>query len=93
MCSRCERENIAFIPWFPLATGKLAQPGGALDSVAQELGATPSQVALAWLLARSRVMVPIPGTASIEHLEENTRAQGVKLSNEQWQQLDRLSAS
>jgi len=89
----CERENIAFIPWFPLATGKLAQPGGALDSVAQELGATPSQVALAWLLARSRVMVPIPGTASIEHLEENTRAQGVKLSNEQWQQLDRLSAS
>jgi aryl-alcohol dehydrogenase-like predicted oxidoreductase len=86
----CERANIGFIPWFPLEKGALAQPGGALEVVASEVGATASQVALAWLLGRSRVMLPIPGTASIAHLEENTRAQGVKLSQEQWQRLDKL---
>jgi aryl-alcohol dehydrogenase-like predicted oxidoreductase len=89
----CEQANIGFIPWFPLATGTLAKPGGPLDTVAHELGATPSQVALAWLLSRSRVMLPIPGTASIPHLEENTRAQGVKLSQEQWQRIDKLSGT
>jgi aryl-alcohol dehydrogenase-like predicted oxidoreductase len=87
----CEQANIGFIPWFPLATGTLAKPGGPLDTVAQEVGATPSQVALAWLLARSRVMLPIPGTASIPHLEENTRAQAVKLTKDQWQRIDQLS--
>jgi len=85
----CERAHIGFIPWFPLAVGALAQPNALLDQVARELAATPSQVALAWLLGRSRVVLPIPGTSSIEHLEENTRAQGVKLSPEQWQRLNR----
>ena len=89
----CERANIAFIPWFPLEKGTLAQPGGPLAEVAREVQATPSQVALAWLLGRSRVMLPIPGTASIPHLEENTRAQGVKLSKAQWQRLDKLPGS
>ena len=88
----CERAGIGFIPWFPLATGKLAQPGGPLDEVARELAVTPSQVALAWLLSRSRVMLPIPGTASLGHLEENTRAQGIKLTSAQWQRIDRLAS-
>jgi aryl-alcohol dehydrogenase-like predicted oxidoreductase len=88
----CEQANIGFIPWFPLATGTLAQPNGPLDEVAREVEATPSQVALAWLLGRSHVVLPIPGTASIAHLEENTRAQAVKLSTEQWQRLNRLGA-
>jgi len=86
----CERASIGFIPWFPLATGTLAQPGGPLDELAREVEATPSQVALAWLLGRSRVMLPIPGTSSIAHLEENTRAQGVKLTSEQWQRINRI---
>lgn len=89
----CERANIAFIPWYPLATGTLAKQGGVLDTIARELEATPSQVALAWLLARSRVMLPIPGTASIPHLEENTRAQAIKLNQAHYEQLDRLAAN
>jgi len=76
----CEREGVAFIPWFPLATGKLAQPGGDLDEIATRHDATPAQVALAWLLARSPVMLPIPGTSSVEHLEENVAATELKLS-------------
>ncbi|HKG17126.1 MAG TPA: aldo/keto reductase, partial [Solirubrobacteraceae bacterium] len=67
----CERRGIAFIPWFPLATGSLARPGSALDRAAASHQAAPAQVALAWLLARSQVMLPIPGTGSVEHLEEN----------------------
>jgi pyridoxine 4-dehydrogenase len=67
----CEEAGIGFIPWFPLATGKLARSGGPLDRIAQEHDATPGQIALAWLLARSPVMLPIPGTSSVEHLEEN----------------------
>src|SRR3954453_4637675 len=67
----CEEAGIGFIPWFPLATGRLAEPGGPLDRIARDLDATPGQVALAWLLARSPVMLPVPGTSSIEHLEEN----------------------
>jgi pyridoxine 4-dehydrogenase len=70
----CTREKIGFIPWFPLAAGKLSEPGGALLKAAERLGATPSQVALAWLLKKSPVMLPIPGTANIRHLEENTNA-------------------
>jgi aryl-alcohol dehydrogenase-like predicted oxidoreductase len=78
----CEREGIGFIPWFPLATGELARRGGPLDQVAARHGATPAQVALAWLLRRSRVMLPIPGTASIEHLEENVAAAALELNGE-----------
>ena len=70
----CEAAGIGFIPWFPLATGDLARPGGPLDELARAHDATPSQLAIAWLLARSPVMLPIPGTASVEHLEENVAA-------------------
>jgi aryl-alcohol dehydrogenase-like predicted oxidoreductase len=76
----CERERLAFIPWYPLATGNLARPGGALATVAERHGATPAQVALAWLLHHSPVMLPIPGTSSVEHLEENVGAAGIELS-------------
>lgn len=79
----CEREGIAFIPWFPLATGTLARPGGTLDEIAARHDATPAQVALAWLLAKSPVMLPIPGTSSVEHLEENVAATGLELSGEE----------
>jgi pyridoxine 4-dehydrogenase len=79
----CEREGIAFIPWFPLATGKLARPGGALDEIATRHEATPAQVALAWLLARSPVMLPIPGTSSVQHLEENVAATVLTLSEDE----------
>ena len=70
----CARENIGFIPWFPLATGELAKPGGSLAQVAERLHALPAQVALAWLLAKSPVMLPIPGTSKVKHLEENVAA-------------------
>ena len=79
----CEREGIAFIPWFPLATGDLARPGGDLEEIAHRHGATPAQVALAWLLAKSPVMVPIPGTSSVRHLEENFAATELELSDEE----------
>jgi aryl-alcohol dehydrogenase-like predicted oxidoreductase len=79
----CEREGIAFIPWFPLATGNLARPGGDLDEIAHRHGATPAQVALAWLLAKSPVMLPIPGTSSVQHLEENVAATELELSDEE----------
>jgi aryl-alcohol dehydrogenase-like predicted oxidoreductase len=84
----CERENIAFIPWFPVASGKLAQPGGKLDELAKKHGATVSQLSLAWLLHRSPVMLPIPGTSSVEHLEENVKAAEVTLSDAEWQELE-----
>jgi len=84
----CEREGIAFIPWFPVAAGKLAQPGGKLDELAKKHDATVSQLSLAWLLHRSPVMLPIPGTSSIEHLEENVKAADVTLSAEEWQELE-----
>jgi aryl-alcohol dehydrogenase-like predicted oxidoreductase len=70
----CTRKNIGFIPWFPLATGELAKTHGALTRIARQLGAQPAQVALAWLLKKSPVMLPIPGTSKVEHLEENTAA-------------------
>ena len=84
----CEREGIAFIPWFPVAAGKLAQPGGKLDELAKKHGATVSQLSLAWLLHRSPVMLPIPGTSSVAHLEENLKAGDVMLSDTEWQQLE-----
>ena len=80
----CEAAGIGFIPWFPLNTGALASPGGVLDEVAGALSATPAQVALAWLLERSDVMLPIPGTSSVAHLEENCAAGDVTLSQEQF---------
>jgi pyridoxine 4-dehydrogenase len=83
----CQRQQIGFIPWFPLGSGKLAQPGGPLDQVAAQTGATTSQICLAWLLRRSPVMLPIPGTSSIEHVEENCAAAAIVLSDEQYQEL------
>jgi pyridoxine 4-dehydrogenase len=76
----CEREGIGFIPWYPLLTGRLAGEGSALSRAAERLGATPAQVALAWLLRRSPVMLPIPGTSRVAHLEENVAAAGLSLS-------------
>jgi aryl-alcohol dehydrogenase-like predicted oxidoreductase len=90
LLDHAEAHGIGFIPWFPLATGQLAEPGGPLDRIAKELDATPSQLALAWLLARSRVMLPIPGTSSVAHLEDNLAAAGLQLSDEQ---LDELSSA
>jgi aryl-alcohol dehydrogenase-like predicted oxidoreductase len=84
----CEQHNIAFIPWFPVASGKLAQPGGKLDEVAKKHDATVSQLSLAWLLHRSPVMVPIPGTSSVEHLEENLKAADVELSETEMAELE-----
>jgi aryl-alcohol dehydrogenase-like predicted oxidoreductase len=86
----CESEGIGFIPWFPLATGRLAEPGGPLDRIARDHEATPAQVALAWLLARSRVMLPIPGTSSVEHLEENVEATRIQLTSEE---VDEIGSS
>ncbi|QMU76625.1 oxidoreductase [Streptacidiphilus sp. PB12-B1b] len=83
----CERENIAFIPWFPMATGELARPGGPLDQAAQQHGASPSQLALAWLLRRSPVVLPIPGTSSVAHVEENTRAALITLDDDEFEAL------
>jgi pyridoxine 4-dehydrogenase len=84
----CEHEGIAFIPWFPVAGGKLVQPGGKLDELAKKHDATVSQLSLAWLLHRSPVILPIPGTSSVEHLEENLKAADVTLSDAEWQELE-----
>jgi aryl-alcohol dehydrogenase-like predicted oxidoreductase len=75
------------LPWFPIATGRLARPGGPLSTLAKELGASPSQLALAWLLRRSPVMLPIPGTSRVTHLEENIRAAQVALSDARFRAL------
>ena len=83
----CQRENIGFIPWFPLQTGKLAKSGGALAQIAKKHNATPAQIALAWLLRRSSVMLPIPGTSRVKHLEENVAAAGIELSDEEFEAL------
>lgn len=84
----CEKHNIAFIPWFPVAAGKLAQPGGKLDSAAKQHGVTVSQLSLAWLLHRSPVILPIPGTSSVEHLEENVGAADVHLTAAEWKEIE-----
>jgi pyridoxine 4-dehydrogenase len=83
----CERDGLGFFPWFPLAAGDLAKPGRLVDELARRHDATPSQIALAWLLARSPAMLPIPGTGSIAHLEENAAAAGLKLSDEELHEL------
>jgi len=87
----CTGEGIGFIPWFPLATGELARPGSALEEIASARDAAPSQVALAWLLQRSPVMLPIPGTSSVEHLEENIVGAGLQLSDEEIETLGGLA--
>jgi pyridoxine 4-dehydrogenase len=86
----CEREGIAFIPWSPLAAGGLAREGSVLDQVAKRLGATPAQVALAWVLHRSPVMLPIPGTSRVKHLEENVAAAALELTDDDFRRLDEV---
>jgi pyridoxine 4-dehydrogenase len=85
----CEKQKMAFIPWFPLAAGKLSGPDGPVGRVATELKATPSQVALAWLLARSPMMLPIPGTSKVAHLEENIAAAALEVSDKEMRELSR----
>lgn len=84
----CERNGIGFIPWFPLAAGDLARPGGVLDSLAKRHAATAGQIALAWMLKRSPVMLPIPGTSKVEHLEQNVAAARIQLSDDEFQELE-----
>jgi aryl-alcohol dehydrogenase-like predicted oxidoreductase len=84
----CQREGIGFIPWFPMATGRLAQPGGPLQRIADAHAVTPAQLALAWLLQRSPVLLPIPGTSTVAHLEENVGAALIELTPDQVQELD-----
>jgi pyridoxine 4-dehydrogenase len=88
----CEREGIAFIPWYPLEAGKLADPGGPVARAAETLGATPAQVALAWLLRRSPVILPIPGTSRVKHLEENTAAAELSLPDDLFEKMSAETA-
>jgi len=84
----CEAKGIGFIPWFPLAAGDLVRPGGVLDTLARQHSATPGQIALAWMLKRSPVMLPIPGTSKVAHLEQNVEAARIQLSDDEFQELD-----
>jgi pyridoxine 4-dehydrogenase len=84
----CERDGLGFLPWFPLATGRLARPGGPLDQVAEAHDAAPAQVAIAWLLQRSPATLPIPGTSSAQHVEENVAAANLELSDEEMERLE-----
>ena len=93
MLELCAAQGLGFIPWFPIATGELARGGGRLAAIAKELRATPAQVALAWLLRRSSVMLPIPGTASVAHLEENVAASAVELDDAQFEALTKLDGT
>ncbi|HET6320824.1 MAG TPA: aldo/keto reductase [Hyphomicrobium sp.] len=88
----CTAHNIGFIPWFPLAAGDLARPGSPLDAIAQRHGASPSQIALAWLLRRSPVMLPIPGTSKVKHLEQNVEAVNITLSDTEFDELSALAS-
>lgn len=90
LLDHCTAENIGFIPWFPLATGELAGPGSKLAAIAEQKQASPSQLALAWLLAKSPVILPIPGTSSVDHLEDNMAAAGIELSEDD---IDALTAA
>jgi pyridoxine 4-dehydrogenase len=87
----CENNGIGFIPWIPVGSGQLARPGGPLDELAKQYGATPAQLAIAWLLRRSPVMLPIPGTSSVAHLEENVAAAGITLTDDQQAALTALA--
>ena len=88
----CEKNGIGFIPWFPVAAGQLARPGGELDQLAARAGCTVAQLSIAWLLARSEVMIPIPGTSLVAHLEENCAAAEIHLDSEILAEMDRLSS-
>jgi pyridoxine 4-dehydrogenase len=88
-----QAQNMGFIPWFPLAAGPLAAPDGPLQRIAAEHHATPSQLALAWLLKRSPVMLPIPGTSRVAHLEENVAAAEITLSDEEFETLSRAASA
>ena len=87
----CEKEGIGFIPWFPLAAGELTKSGGKLDSIAKAHKVGPSQIAVAWLLRRSPVMIPIPGTSKVAHLEENVTAANIELSDAEFKELSALA--
>lgn len=89
----CEREGIGFVPWFPLATGDLARPGSPLDEIASSRGVAPGQIALSWLLHRSPVVLPLPGTSSVSHLEENIAAASIELTDEEFEELSNISGS
>lgn len=89
----CTHEGIGFIPWYPLASGDLAQSGGPVDMIANAHGVSPGQVALAWVLKRSPNMLPIPGTSQVAHLEENIAAAQLELSDDEFEQLDKAAAS
>jgi aryl-alcohol dehydrogenase-like predicted oxidoreductase len=86
--SYCEEHNIGFIPWFPVAAGKLARPGGALDAAAHKFGVTLAQLSIGWLLHRSPVMLPIPGTSSVAHLEENLASANLDISEPDWAHIE-----
>lgn len=86
----CEQQGIGFIPWYPLAAGELARPGSALDEIAKKHRVVPSQIALAWILKRSPVMLPIPGTSKVKHLEQNVAAVEIKLTDSELQALNKL---
>jgi aryl-alcohol dehydrogenase-like predicted oxidoreductase len=87
----CERHNIAFIPWFPVAAGELARPGGKLDEIAKRHGSTVAQLSIAWLLHRSAVILPIPGTSSVAHLEENMKAANLALSEAELKEIEKAA--
>jgi pyridoxine 4-dehydrogenase len=87
----CEKDGLAFIPWFPVAAGKLAEPGGKLDAIAKRHGATVAQLSIAWLLHRSPVVLPIPGTSSVAHLEENLKAAEIFLSDSELKEIERAA--
>jgi pyridoxine 4-dehydrogenase len=89
LVDRCERDELAYIPWYPLAAGRVAENSGPRERVAAAHGATAAQISLAWLLHRSPAMLPIPGTNSIEHLEENVAAAGLELTDEEFEALSR----
>jgi len=87
----CERHHIAFIPWFPVAAGELARPGGKLDAIAKRHGSTVAQLSIAWLLHRSAVILPIPGTSSVAHLEENMKAAQLALSEAEMKEIEKAA--
>ena len=91
MLDYCEKAGLAFIPWFPVAAGKLTQPGGKLDVIAKRHGAAVAQLSIAWLLHRSPVMLPIPGTSSIAHLEENLKAAEILLSDTELREIESVA--
>jgi pyridoxine 4-dehydrogenase len=88
----CEKHQLGFIPWFPMAAGDLVKPGGPLDKVAKKHGASMSQIALAWLLHRSPVMLPIPGTSTVAHLEENTAAASLQIDAKEWAEIEKSAS-